>query len=249
MEVLGIDVGGSGVKGAIVDTQAGVLLTERHRIDTPQPATPEAVAHTIKALVDHFQWTGLTGCGFPATVTHGFARTAANIDDSFINTNVNELFSKTTGVEIHCVNDADAAGEAEVIFGQGKGIKGTVILVTIGTGLGTAVFLDGQLVPNTEFGHMYLENGIKAEIFASDAARKRDGLRRKEWAVRFNGYLQTMENLFWPDLFILGGGASKKLPKFASLLTVKTPVVAASMLNEAGIVGAALFAQSKTQGV
>ena len=249
MKVLGIDVGGSGIKGAIVDTQTGVLLTERHRISTPQPATPEAVANTIKELVDHFNWQGVAGCGFPAAVTHGFARTASNIDDSFINTNINELFSRTTGVDIHCVNDADAAGEAEVIFGQGKGVGGTVILVTIGTGLGTAVFVNGRLLPNTEFGHIYLENGIKAEIFASDAAKKRDEIKRKEWAARFNIYLQTMENLFWPDLFILGGGASKRLPKFAEQLTVKTPVVAASMLNEAGIIGAALFALLEKEGV
>ncbi len=245
MKVLGIDVGGSGIKGAVVDTKTGELVTERHRIPTPQPAMPSAVAATIKELVEHFDWKGLVGCGFPAAITHGFARTAANIDKSFINTNINDLFSKTIGLEVYCVNDADAAGEAEVCLGEGKGVDGTVILVTIGTGLGTSIFVNGQLVPNTELGHIYLDNGREAELYASDAVRERENLKRKEWAPRFNHYLTTMEALFWPDLFILGGGASKKLDRFADALTVKTPVVAATMLNEAGIVGAAIYAQTE----
>ncbi len=245
MKVLGIDVGGSGIKGAVVETATGELLTERHRIPTPQPATPKAVANTIKELVDHFGWKGLIGCGFPAAITHGFARTASNVDKSFINTNIAKLFSKTCGQDVYCVNDADAAGEAEVTLGEGKGVEGTVIMVTIGTGLGTAIFVNGELLPNTELGHIYLDNGIEAEIYASDATREREGLKRKKWAARFNLYLNTLENLFWPDLFILGGGSSKKLSKFSDLLTVKTPVVAASMLNEAGIVGAAIYAQTE----
>jgi polyphosphate glucokinase len=245
MKVLGVDVGGSGIKAAIVETTTGELLTERQRIPTPQPATPKAVAKTIKKLVDHFEWNSLIGCGFPAAITHGIARTASNVDDSFINTNIDELFSRSCGQNVYCINDADAAGEAEITFGEGKGVEGTVIMVTIGTGLGSAIFVKGELVPNTELGHIYLENGIEAEIFASDSAREKEGLKRTEWAVRFDLYLNTMESLFWPDLFILGGGSSKKLPKFADLLTVKTPVVAASMLNEAGIVGAAIYAQSE----
>jgi polyphosphate glucokinase len=245
MKVLGIDVGGSGIKAAVVETVTGELLTERYRIRTPRPATPTAVAKTIKKLVDHFEWNDIVGCGFPAAITHGFARTASNVDKSFINTNIAELFSRTCGQKVYCVNDADAAGEAEVTLGEGKGVSGTIIMVTIGTGLGTAIFVDGELVPNTELGHIYLNNGIEAEFFASDATREREGLKRKEWAIRFNLYLNTLENLFWPDLFILGGGSSKKLSKFSDSLTVKTPVVAASMLNEAGIVGAAIYAQTE----
>lgn len=247
MKVLGIDVGGSGIKGAVVDTQTGKMLTDRHRVSTPSPATPKAIGLAIRGLVEYFQWQGLVGCGFPAAITHGFARTAANVDKSFINTNINELFSKLTGLTVCCINDADAAGVAEVAFGEGKNVDGTIILVTIGTGLGTALFISGRLVPNTELGHIYLANGIEAEVYAADASREKEDLKRRQWAPRLDVYLTTMENLFWPDLFIVGGGASKRLGRFIDLLTVKTPVVAASMLNEAGIVGAAINADNERQ--
>lgn len=249
MKVLGIDVGGSGIKGAIVDTDTGKMLSERYRVTTPDPAMPGAVASCVSGVVEHFHWQGLVGCGFPAAITHGYARTAANVDKAFINANINEIFSRVAGRTVYCVNDADAAGAAEVAFGEGRGVEGTIILITIGTGLGTALFVNGRLVPNTELGHIYLANGVEAEVYAADAAREKEDLKRRKWAPRLDVYLRTMEHLFWPDLFIVGGGASKRLQKFIDLLTVKTPVVAASMLNEAGIVGAAIFAKTEHQRV
>ena len=242
MNILGVDVGGSGIKAAIVDTETGAMVSERHRIETPQPATPEAVAGTIGELVRHFEWQGPIGCGFPAAIVHGEAKTAANLDDSFIGVNIDDLFTSATGCPVHCVNDADAAGMAEFTQGAGKDRNGTVIFVTIGTGLGTAIYTNGQLLPNTELGHVYLPNGKEGERWASDATRKRKDLSWQDWAGRFNDYLQNMEALFWPDLFILGGGGSKKLDKFAHHLDIQTPVLAAELLNNAGIIGAAMFA-------
>lgn len=245
MQILGVDIGGSGIKGAIVDTLTGELVTERHRIDTPQPATPEAIAAVLAQLVVHFNWKGLIGCGFPAAIQHGVARTAANISHAFIGVNIDKLFSEATNCPCYNVNDADAAGMAEMHFGEGAGQSGVVLLVTIGTGLGTALFTQGKLLPNTELGHLYLQNGIEAERYASDAARKVEDLGWKSWGNRFNTYLDMMEKLFWPDLIILGGGASKKFEKFKGQLTVETTVKPAAFLNQAGIVGAALYAQSQ----
>lgn len=245
MHILGVDVGGSGIKGAIVDTETGTLLAERIRLDTPQPATPEAVAQSLKELIRLHNWQGPVGMGFPAAIQHGVARTAANIDKSFIGLQVADYFSQQSGCPVHIANDADVAGLAEMRFGAGKGNTGVVLIVTIGTGLGTALFTNGQLLPNTELGHIYLSNGLEGERYASDAARERHELKWKEWGERFNRYLTTMEGLFWPDLIVLGGGASKKLEKFAPALTVTAPVVPASFLNQAGIVGAALYAQTQ----
>lgn len=245
MQILGVDVGGSGIKGAIVETDTGVMLSERIRIATPQPATPEAVALTIRELVRQHNWQGPVGIGFPAAIQHGVARTAANIDKSFIGTSVADLFSQHTGCPVFVANDADVAGLAEMRFGAGKDHKGAVLIVTIGTGLGTALFTNGQLLPNTELGHIYLDNGIEAEAFASEATRDAEGLKWKQWGARFNQYLNTMEFLLWPDLIILGGGASAKMEKYAEQLTVKTPVVPAKFLNQAGIVGAALYAETQ----
>ncbi|MDD1613487.1 MAG: ROK family protein [Methylococcaceae bacterium] len=245
MLILGVDIGGSGIKGAIVDTATGELVTERYRIDTPQPATPEAIAAILAQLVIHFNWSGLVGCGFPAAIQHGVARTAANISPSFIGTHIDKLFSEATKCSCYSLNDADAAGMAEMHFGEGVGQAGVVLLITIGTGLGTVLFSDGKLLPNTELGHLYLKNGKKAEHYASDAVRKMEDLGWKRWGNRFNTYLTLMEKLFWPDLIILGGGASKKFDKFKGQLTVEVPVKPAAFLNQAGIVGAALYAQSK----
>lgn len=245
MQILGVDIGGSGIKGAIVDTETGKLITERHRIETPQPATPEAIAAVLAQLVLHFHWNGPVGCGFPAAIQQGVARTAANIAKSFIDTNIDQLFSAATNCPCYNVNDADAAGMAEIHFGAGAGQAGVVLLITIGTGLGTALFSDGKLMPNTELGHMYLENGVEAERYASDAVRKIEDLGWKSWGNRFNVYLTLMEKLFWPDLIILGGGASKKFDKFKEQLSVEVPVKPAAFLNQAGIVGAALYAKSK----
>lgn len=245
MHILGVDIGGSGIKGAIVDTVTGELVSGRHRIQTPHPATPEAVAAVLAQLVLHFDWTGLVGCGFPAAIQHGVARTAANIAPSFIGTPIDKLFSEATKSPCYCLNDADAAGMAEMYFGEGVGQCGVVLLITIGTGLGTVFFTDGKLLPNTELGHLYLKNGKKAEHYASDAVRDTEGLSWKRWGNRFNTYLTMMEELFWPDLIILGGGASKKFDKFKGQITVEAPVKPAAFLNQAGIVGAALYAQSK----
>ncbi|MDD2759567.1 MAG: ROK family protein [Methylomonas sp.] len=245
MQILGVDIGGSGIKGAIVDTLTGELLSERHRIETPQPATPEAVALVLEKLVKHFEWNGLVGCGFPAAIQHGIVRTASNIDSSFIGTNIDRLFSNACRCPCYNLNDADAAGLAEIRFGEGAGKSGVVMLITIGTGLGTALFTDGRLIPNTELGHLFLENGKKAEHYASDAIRKIEDLNWKRWGSRLNLYLDTMEKLFWPDLIILGGGASKKFDKFKDQLALIAPVKPAAFLNQAGIVGAGLYAKDR----
>jgi len=238
-KILGIDIGGSGVKGAIVNTKKGKLETKRFRIPTPQPATPEAVAEVIAQIVKHFKWEGPIGVGFPGVIQQGFARTAANVDNSWIDTNLNELFGKATGCVVHVVNDADAAGMAEMKFGSGKGFRGVALLVTVGTGLGTVLFTNGKLVPNMEMGHILL-HGDDAELYASDAARKALNISWEEWAGHFDEYLKRLEELLWPDLIIIGGGASKKDDRFLPHLTTRAKVVPATLLNEAGIIGAAM---------
>ncbi|GAB4509732.1 MAG: ROK family protein [Haliangiales bacterium] len=241
MKILGIDIGGSGIKAAPVDIASGRLAGERHRIPTPQPATPDAIAEVVRAQARHFAWAGPIGCGFPAAVQHGVARTAANIHESFIGADVAALFSRASSCPTTVINDADAAGLAEMGFGVGRDRDGVVIVVTVGTGLGTAVFSDSVLVPNTELGHLEID-GREAERWASDAARQRKDLSWKKWSKRFNVYLQNLEGLFWPDLFIIGGGASKKSDKFLDHLDVRAEVAPAMLLNGAGIVGAALAA-------
>jgi len=243
MELLGVDIGGSGIKGAPVLTETGILLAPRYRIPTPQPAKPRPVAKIVKEIADHFNWQGPVGCGFPAAIRDGVALTASNIHKKWVGFNAAELFSETAGCPVCVINDADAAGLAEMEFGAGQGISGVVIIVTIGTGLGTALFTDGKLLPNAELGHIEI-NGKDAELLATDAARKRDKLSWKVWAKRFNIYLLTLEKLLWPDLFILGGGVSKKHEQFLPYLTVEANVLPAKFLNNAGIVGGALAAQS-----
>lgn len=242
MKVLGIDVGGSGIKGAIVDLKKGELVTERHRIPTPQPATPKAVAQTVAEIADHFKWKGPIGCGFPAAVQNGIARTASNIDKKWINTDAERLFSKATGCSVKIVNDADAAGLAAVAFGIGKNNKGLIILLTLGTGIGSAIINNGKLVPNTELGHLKFKGGI-AEHYAADSIRKKKDLSWKEWGSRLDEYLNHVYRLFYPDLFILGGGVSKKFAEYEEYLDVPVPIHAAALLNQAGIVGAALSAK------
>ena len=243
-KVLGIDIGGSGVKGAIVNTKKGKLKTERFRIPTPKPATPDAVGEVIKQIVQHFKWEGPIGVGYPGVVQNGFARTAANVDDSWLDQNINKKFSKITGCPVHVVNDADAAGTGEMKFGAGRKNKGVVMLITVGTGLGTVMFSGGMLVPNLELGHVILR-GDDAEKYASDAARKNEDLSWEEWAHRFNEYLERLEDLTWPDLIIIGGGASKKDDKFFQYLKSRAKVVPAELLNEAGIIGAAVAAKNQ----
>jgi polyphosphate glucokinase len=242
MQILGIDIGGTGIKGAPVDTETGALMASRHRIPTPEQAKPRPVAGVIGELAGHFGWQGPIGCGFPAVVRQGVVYTAANIHKSWIETNAEALFSEAAKCPVHVVNDADAAGLAEITFGAGKDQKGVVLMVTIGTGLGTVLFTDGKLVPNLELGHIELD-GKDAEVRASDAARKREKLSWKVWGKRFNFYLSSLERLLWPDLIILGGGVIKNYEEFAPYLDVKAKVVVAQFLNNAGIVGAALSAQ------
>jgi len=242
MNILGIDVGGSGIKGAPVDISTGDLLEERYRIKTPKGGKPEPVAETVAKIANYFDWKGPIGVGFPAPVKGGVAMMAANISKKWVGINVDELLSHVTGCPCTTLNDADAAGLAEMEFGAGLGQPGTVIVLTLGTGIGTAIFNRGRLLPNAEFGHVEVD-GYEAELRASDFARKREDLSWKKYAKRLDRYLETMEKLFWPNLFIVGGGISKKHKKYLPKLTIDTPVVPAQMLNEAGIVGAALAAR------
>lgn len=241
MEVLGIDIGGSGIKGAPVNTETGMILVDRFRIKTPYGAETRPVAEAVAEIAKHFVWDGPIGIGFPAPIRQGLVKMAANISPAWVGLNVDELFSQVTGCQVTVVNDADAAGMAEVTFGAGKGLPGTLIMITLGTGIGSAVFRNGQLLPNTELGHLEIK-GEDAETRASDTAREREDLSWKEYAKRLNRYLQKVEKLFWPDLFIIGGGISKNSEKYIPLLTVEAKVVPATFLNEAGIVGAALAA-------
>jgi polyphosphate glucokinase len=241
MEILGIDVGGSGIKGAPVDLETGTLLAERYRIKTPKGAEPEEVAIVAAEIVRHFDWHGPVGIGFPAAVKHGIVKTAANISPKWLGMNANELFTLATGCPCVVNNDADVAGLAEVRFGAGRGQPGTVILITLGTGIGTAIIFGGRLLPNTELGHIEID-GKEGESFAADSARQRDDLSWKKYAKRLNRYLSALEMLFWPDLFIVGGGISKEYEQFLPELDVEAPIVPAQLLNEAGIVGAALMA-------
>ena len=243
MEILGIDIGGSGIKGAPVDTEKGALLAPRFRTNTPIPSKPKPVAETVAEIVEHFAWRGPLGCGFPAAVRKGVVLTAANIDQKWIGTDAAKLFNEATGCPSMVVNDADAAGIAEMNFGAGRDRQGVVLIVTIGTGLGTSLFSDGCLLPNTELGHIEI-GGVEAELRASDAARKREKLSWSKWSKRLDRYLRTLERLVWPDLIILGGGLSKKHEKYIPRRSVLAEVVPAQLLNEAGIVGAALAARS-----
>ncbi len=250
MRILGVDIGGTGIKGAIVDTDTGTMVTERKRIETPKPATPEAVAESLRELVNYFQWNGPIGCGFPATIHHGQAYSAANIDKTWINTAVDELFSKTTGCPVFVINDADAAGICEIKFGSGKDVKGVVMMLTIGTGIGSAVFIDGKLHPNTELGHILIESRNKkfmdAEHYCSEKVRVEEDLGWGKFGRRFGKILNRLEFLFNPDLFIIGGGASKKFEKFSPELSLRTKIVPASTLNNAGIIGAAINAAQQS---
>lgn len=242
MKILGIDIGGSGIKGAIVDTKQGELITERHRIPTPTPATPEAVIETVISLINHFDWKGPIGCGFPAAVRHEVVMTASNIDKSWIGKNAAEQIEKATGCPTHLVNDVDAAGMAEMKFGAGKLQKGVTIMVAAGTGIGTALFIDRKLVPNTELGFVQVA-GMPGEHYAANSVRKNEDLSWEEWAHRLNTYFQRLEALFWPDLFILGGGVSKHFESYEKYFSLDTPLVPAATRNHAGIIGAALAAK------
>ncbi|MFD5449744.1 MULTISPECIES: polyphosphate--glucose phosphotransferase [unclassified Streptomyces] len=244
MEIFGVDIGGSGIKGAPVDLDRGDLAQERHKVLTPHPATPDGVADGVKQVVDHFGWTGPVGLTFPGVVTGGATvRTAANVDKSWVDTDARALFSERLGgLDVTVVNDADAAGVAEMHFGAGRGRKGTVVLLTFGTGIGSAVFTDGVLVPNSELGHLELD-GHDAEKRASSKVKDDRDLSWEQWAHRVRKYLAHVEMLFSPELFILGGGVSRKSHKFLHYLEgIQAEIVPAQLQNNAGIVGAAMRA-------
>jgi polyphosphate glucokinase len=239
MNVFGIDVGGSGIKGAPVDTETGEVVAERIRVKTPRPATPEAIVATAVEVVRRSGWDGPVGCGFPAVIKDGVVRTAANIDRANIGFDMQGRLEQELGNPVCVINDGDAAGLAEMRWGAGRGIEGVVLMLTLGTGIGSSLFVEGRLVPNTELGHIEIR-GKDAEHRASDGARKRDDLSWREYAERLDEYLHRIEDLLWPDLIVIGGGISKKSEKFLPHLTARTRVVPAQMLNEAGIAGAAL---------
>ncbi len=242
MTILGIDVGGTGIKGAPVDTKTGKLLAERFRLKTPQPPKQQPIGEAVAQIVQHFEWKGKIGIGFPAPIKAGVALTAAHISPKWIGVNVEEFFTKVTGCPCSVINDADGAGVAEMTFGAGRGNLGTVILVDLGTGIGSALFYRGVLVANAQLGHIEIK-GKDAALRASGVARETYGLSWKKYAKRVDRYLQAVEQLFWPDLYIVGGGISVYHEKFLPLLTVKVPVVPALFLNNAGIIGAALAAE------
>jgi polyphosphate glucokinase len=242
MEILGIDVGGTGMKAAPVNVLSGEMVGERFRIPTPEGAKPDDMAVVAKDLAKHFNWTGPIGMGFPSAVRSGVVCTAANIDQNWIGTDAARLFGNATGCPVYVANDADVAGLAEMNFGAGRGRdKGVVMVITLGTGLGTAIFTDGYLVPNTELGHIEIR-GKDAERRASDAARQRKNMSWEEWGGKLSEYFGRLENLFWPELFIVGGGVSKSWDKFGQYIKIRTPLVPAQLLNQAGIVGAAMYA-------
>lgn len=241
---LGVDIGGSGIKAAPVDVDRGELLVTRKRIKTPRPSKPEAVAEVVERLVRHFDWHGPIGVTFPAIVKRGVVYTAANVDDSWIGADADALFSAATACPVTVINDADAAGLAEIKAGAGRGRSGVVLVLTFGTGIGSGLFVDGVLVPNTELGHLELEGAV-VESWAAGRLQEHEGLSYAKWGRRVRRYLTHLERLFAPDLFIIGGGISKNFAKYADQLEIETEVVPAALRNNAGIVGAAMIATDR----
>ncbi len=246
--ILGVDIGASGIKVAIIDINTGELLTERLKIETPHPATPEAIAKTFKDLIHQHKWAGPVGCGFPAIIKKGVALSAANIDPSCIGTDFEILLSNTIGHPVFILNDADAAGLAEVTFGQARGKDGVIILITVGSGLGSAIFVNGHLLPNTELGHFYLKGmDIIAEKYASSKIKKEENLDWEEWGGRLKSFLFIVNRLFSPDLILLGGGISRKFDRFSKYIEIEGLKIGPALLrNNAGSIGAALYAYEKS---
>ena len=242
MHILGIDIGATGIKGAVVDLSTGTLVTERRRVPTPDPSTPAAVARVTAGFVRHFEWTGKIGIGMPGPIKRGRVMTAINMHKSWVGTEAARLYQRATGCKVRVLNDADAAGLAEMRFGAGRGEKGVVVVLTLGTGIGSALFVDGVLVPYIEFGQIEIR-GKLAEQRAAARVRKERGLTWEQWGRRVDEYLRRLEELTWPDLIILGGGASRNAEKFLPLLHTNARIAAARLRNEAGIVGAALHAR------
>ncbi len=243
MKALGIDIGGTGIKGAIVDTKRGIMVTERYRIPTPRPATPDKVIKTIVKIQKHFEYTGPIGVGFPGIVVDGVLYSAVNIHDDWREFNAEKAIAKATGCDVVLRNDADVAGFAEMRFGAGKKAKGETMIFTLGTGIGSSMFMNDRCVPNLELGHLYLPGHAEdAEIYTSDRARTEQDLSWEEWGGRLNEYFQHIEFLFTPQLIIIGGGVSKKHDKFLKYIKTRAKIVPAELLNEAGIIGAATAA-------
>lgn len=243
MKILGIDIGGTGIKGAIVNAKTGELVSKRLRIPTPKPATPENVSDSLKKIINEFEWVGPVGVSFPTIIKNGKAMHYGNLDPSWKSTQVDTLFKNTTGNDYYVVNDADAAAMGVMEFGIGKNKMGLVITITLGTGIGSGVFFNGQLLSNFELGRMYGRKGDIMEYFAADSARKREDWSYKSWGKRVNFFLNHVENTFNPDLIIIGGGVSKKMNKFEEFISINTPIKAAELKNNAGIIGAAIFAK------
>ena len=243
-EILGIDIGATGIKGAPVDITKGELTADRYKLDTPSSGKPKDVVKVVAELVDKFGWHGPIGFGFPGVIQHGVARTSANLDNDFIGVNLRDLFHETLGLPTFVANDADVAGMAEMAHGKGRGVMGTVVMITIGTGLGSALFRDGVLIPNTEFGHLFYKKSV-FEHYASNRARKEKKMSWSEWGRQFSVYLNHLNLLLCPDLFILGGGISKKFEQWKSYIKVPVDITDAELRNDAGIIGAAMYAASK----
>ncbi len=242
----GIDFGGSGIKGAPVDLDRGDFAEDRERIPTPKKSTPENVAEVFVELVGHFEESASpVGVTVPGVVRHGTVHTAANIDPSWIGTDADQLFTRALGRSVHVVNDADAAGLAEVRYGAARGVSGLVIVTTLGTGIGSAFLYDGVLVPNSELGHLELDGHV-AEKRAAKSAREREGLSMEQWAERLTAYYRHLERLFSPDLFVVGGGISKKADEFLPMVDLDTQIIPALLRNKAGVIGAALYASERS---
>ncbi|MGB5228915.1 polyphosphate--glucose phosphotransferase [Eudoraea sp.] len=242
MVVLGIDIGGSGMKGALVNSITGEMLTERFRIPTPESRKPQEMAEVVKKIVQHFNHKGPVGVGFPTIIRHGICKSKGNLHKSWVNLNVKELFSNATGLPVTVINDADAAGYATMNYGIGKGKEGLVVMITIGTGLGSGAFYNGELIPNFELGQIPYKKYKKIENWAAASAKENEGLSFKEWGKRFNVFLKYVDLLISPDFIILGGGTSKQFDEYKDYITIETPVIPAELRNQAGIVGAAAAA-------
>ena len=246
MKALGIDIGGSGIKAAIVNTKTGELISERHRIPTPKPATPEAVAKTVKEMIDHFKWEKEVGCSFPTTIVNGKCIHSGNLSKKWLNVKVDKLFKKECNLPFFVSNDADLAGVAEVSLGAGKDKKGVIIVITIGTGIGSGLFYNGRLIPNLEIGKMLHTDGKIIEFYTADSIRKKEDLSLKQWAMRFDELLEYARVVFSPSLIILGGGISKRYDEFKKYLETDVKVKVAHFKNNAGIIGAAMYASKQT---
>ncbi len=237
------------MKGAMVNSFTGELLTERFRIPTPESRKPDAMATVLKQIVDHFDHKGPIGCGFPTIIKDGICKSEGNLHKSWKGKNVKKLFGKATGLPITVINDADAAGYAVMHYGIGKGVNGFVLMITIGTGLGSGAFLDGMLIPNFELGQIPYKNYKKIESWAAASAKEREQLSYHEWGKRFNKFLEIVELIVSPDTIFLGGGTSKKFDEFKHRITIDTPVIPAHFGNHAGIIGAAAAALHEAQGL